>query len=241
MIHTNQTQYSEIIRVVILDDHLSTVEGYIFRLGQSPDIQIIATFLYSEELESFLEKETADILLLDLQVPISRSNGNNYPILTSLPKLLKAHPDLAVLVITMHSQRNLIQVIMEAGASGYILKDDQESLRKLATIVRAIANGRGIYLSPKAGQLVKKSPVTEFEQPLSPRQLEALSLCAAYPDAGASDLATRMHITSSTLRNLLFGAYIKLGVHSRAAAVARADQLGLLVPTSHKLDLESLE
>jgi DNA-binding CsgD family transcriptional regulator len=70
------------------------------------------------------------------------------------------------------------------------------------------------------------------ESLLSKRQLEALSLCLSYPDSSTADLANKMSISNSTVRNLLSGAYIKLDVHTRIAAVTKARQLGLISPES---------
>jgi ATP/maltotriose-dependent transcriptional regulator MalT len=58
--------------------------------------------------------------------------------------------------------------------------------------------------------------------------LEALSLSAAYPDSSTAELARKMLVSNSTVRNLLSGAYIKLDVHNRSAAIAKARQLGLI-------------
>ena len=65
---------------------------------------------------------------------------------------------------------------------------------------------------------------------LTPRQMEVLSLCAAYPDASTSDLAQMMSISNSTVRNLLSNLYLRLGVHSRTAAVEKAREMGLVTP-----------
>jgi DNA-binding CsgD family transcriptional regulator len=60
--------------------------------------------------------------------------------------------------------------------------------------------------------------------------LEALSLCAAHPGASTAELAKKMNIAHSTMRNLLSGGYLKLKVRTRAEAVARARQMGLITP-----------
>ncbi len=218
---------SQTIRIAILDDHPGIIDGYRYRLGEEPDLEIVGTAGYGEELEPLLAERPADVLLLDVQVPTSPENVNPYPILHLLPKLLQRYPDMNVLVISMHAQRALIQASMEAGASGYVLKDDQAAIRELAAVVRTVADG-GVYLSQIANQLLRKRPTDELNQALSARQVEALSLCAAYPDASSAELADKMSIAGSTLRNLLSGAYLKLEVRSRGAAVARARQMGLL-------------
>ena len=217
------------IRVAILDDHQGIIDGYQFRLNGATDIEVVATALYGEELEPILANKQVDVLLLDVHVPSSASNPNPYPILYQIPKLLQIYPDLSVLVISMHAQRTLINAIMESGASGYILKDDQASIRELASIVRMVANG-GVHLSPLAYQQLLKRHTGELGQPLTPRQLEALSLCAAHPGASTAELALKMNIAHSTMRNLLSGAYLKLKVRTRAEAVARARQSGLITP-----------
>ena len=70
----------------------------------------------------------------------------------------------------------------------------------------------------------------------SARQLEALSLCAAYPEATTAELADRLGVAHSTLRNLLSGAYLRLNVRSRTAAVAKAQRLGLITPPETTMD-----
>ena len=217
------------IRVAILDDHQGIIDGYQYRLSGATDIEVVATALYGEELEPILSRKPVDVLLLDVHVPTSASNPNPYPILFQIPKLLQIYPDISVLVISMHAQRTLISAIMESGASGYILKDDQASIRELASIVRMVANG-GVHLSPLAYQQLLKRHTGELGQPLTPRQLEALSLCAAHPGASTAELAKKMNIAHSTMRNLLSGGYLKLKVRTRAEAVARARQMGLITP-----------
>lgn len=225
----------EKIQVVILDDHQGIIDGYNFRLHNVEDIEIVATIGYGEEIEPVLAQYPVDLLLLDVTVPTSPENRNPYPILFVIPKLLKLYPDLTVLVVTMHNQRTLIRAVLEAGATGYVLKDDQTSIKELPSIIRMMVGG-GIHLSPSAYQLVMNSQGSSLEQPLNARQLEALSLCAAYPDATTAELADRMRIEGSTLRNLLSGAYLKLGVRTRAAAIAKARQIELITPASEPFD-----
>jgi DNA-binding NarL/FixJ family response regulator len=122
---------------------------------------------------------------------------------------------------------------MEAGANGYILKDDRATLVDLANVVLTIANG-GIHFSQKAHQLILNYQLQSGEA-LSSRQLEALSLCAAYPDDLVTELSKEMSIAPSTFRNLLSGAYIKLNVRTRAAAIAKAQSLGIITPAPPSL------
>ena len=217
------------IRVTILDDHQGILDGYLFRLSKIPEIEVAATLSFGEELEPTLEKTPTDVLLLDVSVPTASDNRNPYPILHIIPKLLELYPNLAILVISMFTDRGLIRAVVEAGASGYIFKDDQATIRDLGNVVLAVANG-GIYFSQEARQLILKHRNTNDTDPLTVRQLEALSLYAAYPDCSTTELAHKMSVSNSTVRNLLAGAYLRLGVHTRSAAIAKARELGVITP-----------
>jgi len=217
------------IRVTILDDHQNTIDGYVYRLNGHPKIEVVSTIAYGEELEPTLKKYPSDVLLLDVSVPTGPDNPNPYPILYIIPKLLQLYPDLNILVISMHAERGLIRAVMEAGASGYILKDDQSTARDLGSVVLSVAGG-GIYFSQKAHELYKKNQLKENDEIFTNRQREALSLCTAYPNNTTAELARKMLVSNSTVRNLLSSAYVRLGVHTRAAAIARARQLGLITP-----------
>jgi len=222
------------ISVTILDDHQSIIDGYLYRLSGQAKIEVVSTITYGEELEPALAKYPTDVLLLDINVPTAPDNLNHYPILYAIPKLLQVYPDLNVLVISMFAERGLIRAVMESGASGYILKDDQTTIRDLGNVVLSIAGG-GIYFSQKAHQLLLTQKTIPTGQRLSTRQLEALSLCASYPNSSTAELAQKMSVTNSTVRNLLSGAYARLEVQTRAAALAKAKQLGLITPESPTL------
>ncbi len=218
---------SDKIRVAILDDHQAIIDGYIFRLSQTQGIEVVATAIFGDELERMMANHTVDVLLLDVLVPTSSDNANPYPILLQISNLLQDYPDLRILAISMHDQRTLIKSIMDAGASGYILKDDQATIKELGNVVTTIAKG-GIHLSQGAYQKLFRKP-SENLVPTS-RQLEVLSMCAAYPDATTAELANHLEIKSSTIRNLLSDAYLRLKVRNRGAAVTKARQLGLITP-----------
>jgi len=220
---------AEKVRVAILDDHQSIIDGYIYRLSSTPEIEVVATANFGEELESVLNKNHADVLLLDLSVRTSPDNPNPFPILYLVPKLLQKFPNLSVLIISMFAEPGLMRSIIEAGASGYILKDDQPAFRELGNIVLSVAHG-GIFFSKKAHSLYMQADALNGSDLLTPRQMEVISLCAAYPDASTSDLAQMMNVSNSTVRNLLSSLYLRLSVHSRTAAVEKAREMGLITP-----------
>ena len=215
------------IRVTILDNHQSIVDGYLYRLSQKPEIEVVATLAFGGELEATLAEHPTDVLLLEFNIPTGALDRDLYPILTLIPKLLQLYPDLDILVVSIFSDRGLIKAVMEAGASGYILKDDSAAIRDIGNIVLSVADG-GIYLSENVGKLYQK------QEPLTHIQIEALTLCAAFPKSKTDDLARMMTVSNSTVRNLLSSAFLNLGVNTRAAAIAKAYQLGMLsrnIPT----------
>lgn len=219
---------TKLVKVSILDDHQTILDGYQFRLANSPRVEIASTLQFGSEINAALEKYSTDVLILDINVPTSQDNPNPYPILHVIPSLLQKYPNLAILVISMHNDRSLIRAVMEAGASGYILKDDQSMLVDLENVIVSIAAG-GIFLSREISNILLPANTNE-DVPLSQRQLEVLSLSLAFPDDTTADLAKKLSVANSTVRNLLSGAYIKLGVRTRAAAIAKARKLGVITP-----------
>jgi DNA-binding NarL/FixJ family response regulator len=217
------------VHVAILDDHQSIIDGYTYRLNNTPGIELVATSLYGEELQRILQEHRVDVLLIDLSVQTAADDSTPYPVLRAIPQLLQEYPDLRVLVISMHTGPGLMRTVMEAGVNGYITKDDHEALKNLGGIVLSASNG-DIYFSPEAYRLYRDYEKIGTGELLTPRQIEALSICALYPDMSTSELAGMLAVSNSTARNLLSSAYLRLGVHSRGAAIQKARNLGLVHP-----------
>lgn len=221
------------IKVAILDDHLSALDSYQFRLGSNPNIEVVATASYADELEAMLAENPVNVLILDVGVPNSAQNRNPYPILYVIPRLREEYPQLHILIISMYEQPTFVRFLLEAGANGYILKDDQDAIVRLPEIVTSVSTG-GLYLSGRLNHLL--SPANDENRMLSPRQQEALSLITAYPELDTDALASKMNVAPSTARNLLSRAYKRLGVHSRVAAAQRARDLGLQIIFPEEVD-----
>jgi two-component system response regulator NreC len=221
------TLTDSIVKVAIFEDHQSIVDGYLYRLSGEPKIQVVATVFFGEDLEPTLTQNQVDVLLLDVQVSTSQTNSNPYPVLRSVSSILQKYPNLNILAISMHTQAVLVQSFVDAGVRGYIQKDDYESIRQLAKIILMVANG-GVYFSDAAYQHLRQKESGKTSPILSPRQIEVLSLCVAYPDDSTDELAKRLNVASSTVRNLLSNAYIRLEVHTRAAAITKIKKMGLL-------------
>lgn len=214
------------IRVTILDDHQSILDGYVYRLSKVRQIEVVDTIRFGNDLEPSLKAHPTDVLLLDVSAPLSADDPTPFPIQHVISTLVQDCPELVIMVISMYTEPALVHAVMEAGANGYILKDDQKTIEDLGNIIISVANG-GVYFSERIQKyLVNRS---EGQAGLSPRQLEALSLAASYPNSTTAELAYKMGIANSSIRNLLSSAYLKLGVGTRAAAISKARQMGILV------------
>lgn len=215
------------IRVAILEDHQSIIDGYMYRLKDYPNIKIVGAAKFGEELHPILAKQPVDVLIMDVNVPGRPGETSPYPILHTVRELVKQYPDLSILVISIMTQLVLIRSLMEAGISGYIFKHDAESISHLGEHISTVANG-GIYFSPDAHESLRKHDAQASKPLLTQRQLEVLGLCASYPELSTGEIAIQLNVASSTLRNLLSSAYLRLNVRTRAAALARVRQMGLL-------------
>ncbi len=216
------------LRVMVLEDHQGVIDGYRYRLDREADIEVVATAVYGEELESTLAtNQPVHVLILDVNVPNSAEDKERYPILHAIPKMLRCYPDLKIITVSVYKQAALIKAIMDAGASGYILKDDRETHCILASVVRSVAAG-GIHLSKEAyEQFMRK---TAKKSHLSPRQEEILYLCASYPGWPSEEIGNELGLSGATVRNILSQIYAKLGVSNRSAAIDRAKEFGLIPP-----------
>lgn len=222
-------QMEQKIQVAIVDDHQSTVDGYGFRLSQWPGIAVAGTATFGNEIEPLLVAHPVHVLLLDVNVPTAPDNTIPYPILHVVPKLLNQYPGLSILIISMMLRRSLIEELLAAGASGYLLKNDRASMVALGRLVQTVVAGE-LVISPEVRRLLDSERDSENSVRLTPRQQEALSLCAVYPAWTHVDLANYLSVAPSTARNTLHGAYVRLDVSNLAAAIDKARRLGLITP-----------
>jgi DNA-binding NarL/FixJ family response regulator len=211
--------------VAILEDHQSVIDGYLYRLADAADIEVAGSAHYGQDLLPLLEAHQPDLLIMDLTVPISEEDGNHFPVLTVLPQIKAKYPDLLVLVISMHAQPTMVRAVARAGVDGYVLKDDTELIRSLSDVIRQVVDGERVFSSGVVSAVLPGEP-----GPLTPRQIEVLAYLAAEPDIALARLAQELHVAYSTVRNTVSAIYARLGVGSRAAAIAEARKRGLLPP-----------
>ena len=146
----------------------------------------------------------------------------------SIPKLLEKYPEMAVIVISMHSQRALVRALREAGASGYILKDDRAAMLELPAIIRLVHGWRNLF-QPGGGPAADGA-ARRGRRPADRPPGGGAVVLRGLPGDQHGAVAQQLHIAQSTVRNLLSGAYLRLEVPNRTAAIARARQLGLIAP-----------
>lgn len=226
---------SEKIKVAILEDHQSIIDGYLYRLGEAAEIEVVGVASFGEDLEPMLEKQPVDVLIMDINVPARPGSPSPFPALPVTRRITQNFPNLNILVISILTQHTLIQALVELGISGYIFKQDSDSIRSLPSVVTVIANN-GIYFSQEAHEKLRLEKSAPTSPTLTARQLEALLMCAAYPTLPTAEIAAKMKVASSTLRNLLSSAYLRLNVGSREPAIARLQQLGLIPPDPNESD-----
>jgi len=212
-------------KIAIIEDHQGIIDGYKFRLQNAEDIEIVDIAMNGEELDALLAvRQEIDILIMDINVPVSSQNNNYFPILQLVPKILENHTNIRDLIVSMLSELNLVKELVDAGISGYVVKGDVESIRALPTVLRKIHRGELYFSESINGKL--QEFVNQFG--LTNRQLEILSVCAAYPDLTSDQVAEMIDITSSSLRTTLSAVYSRLNVRSKAAAIFKAKDLGLI-------------
>jgi DNA-binding NarL/FixJ family response regulator len=214
------------IKVAILEDHQSIIDGYHMRLDDASGIKVVGIANNGEELNSLLrERQDVDVLIMDINVPSSPVNENPIPILHYVPRILESKPSLNILIVSMHTHPSLVKALANAGVSGYIFKHDSDSIRRLPAIIKTVSTG-GRYFNEALPEEADREIAAHHG--LTNRQLEILTLCASYPDLSTEQLAAELGIASSTIRNALSEAYDKLDVHSKAAAIAKSRNLGLI-------------
>jgi DNA-binding NarL/FixJ family response regulator len=159
-----------------------------------------------------------DVVLMDLRMP--GMDG-----VTAIRRLAERGVPARVLVLTTYDTDSDVLPAIEAGATGYLLKDSPRE--ELFRAVRAAARGEAV-LSPSVATRLLGQVRTPAREPLSQRELDVLGMVAR--GATNRDAAGRLFISEATVKTHLLHIYAKLGVNDRAAAVAAAYERGLLTP-----------
>ncbi|MEV4137996.1 response regulator transcription factor [Dactylosporangium sp. NPDC049742] len=205
------------IRVLLVDDHPVVRDGLRGMLESEPDLTVVGEAGSGDEAVTAAHTHRPDVILMDLRMPGLDGAG-------ATDRILAALPQTRVVVLTTYDTDADILRAVEAGASGYLLKD--ASRTDLTTAIRAAARGETVLAPSVAGRLVQQ--VRNPPQPpiLSTRELQVLSLVAT--GATNADIGRTLHITEATVKTHLLRTFNKLDVNDRTAAVTTAMSLGLL-------------
>jgi two-component system, NarL family, response regulator DesR len=211
---------SQLIRVVIADDHVLVLDGMRQALDALPDIQVVAVATNGDELLAVLEHAEPDVLIVDIEMP-----GK-----TGLAALRDLEDPPPALIVTMHTEDEYRERAAAAGAVGFLSK--ATPLPELAAAVRAVNDG--VNLMEAANLEATLSPYREARlspgaESLTARERELLALLAG-GISGTDELAEEMYISQKTVKNHLASIYEKLGISDRAQAVVEAMRLGLDKP-----------
>jgi DNA-binding NarL/FixJ family response regulator len=207
------------IRIAVVDDHPHVAIALRALLEKTPDIRLMAESRRGGDVMTLVRQTRPDVLLLDLFIE------PEFDALTVVRRLHADFPDLKVCLLSAHLEPSLVRDLLQAGACGYILKDD-DYVSRIDTIIRDLADGR-VYLSPQAYEaLAQATRIEGKEQPLSEREIEILRL--AQRGLPNPQIAQALHISPGTVRNHLCAIYDKLGVHSRHEALQIAAERRLI-------------
>ena len=204
------------IRLVIADDHPVVRDGLRGMLESQPDFQVIGEASDGAAALQLAIETEPDLILIDLRMPVMDG-------VTAIREIKRRRPGVQVLVLTTYDSDADILPAIEAGATGYLLKDT--SREELYRAIRAAARGETVLAPAVARRLIGRMRLP-VEEKLSSRELEVLGLVAG--GLSNSDIGGRLHISQATVKSHLIHIFGKLGVSDRTAAVTVALQRGLI-------------
>jgi DNA-binding NarL/FixJ family response regulator len=207
------------IRLLIVDDHPIVRDGLRSLFTGDAEFEVVGEAGDGAEAVRIAQRVDVDVILMDLRMPTM----SGVDAIARLREL--RHPARVLILTTYDTDRDVVAAI-DAGATGYLLKDAPRD--ELIRAVRAAHAGQSVLAPSVASTLIGLVGAVGTTGPdaLSPRELEVLRLVAE----GATNqvAARRLLISETTIKTHLLHIYAKLGVRDRAAAVATAYQRGLL-------------
>ena len=209
---------SDPIRLMIVDDHPVVRDGLTGMFANEDGIEVVAEAANGADAVRRARALRPDVILMDLRMP--ELDG-----VSAISALAQEGVGSRVLVLTTYDSDGDVLPAIEAGATGYLLKDAPRA--ELLRAVRAAAAGQSVLSPAVASRLLTqvRAPAAEG---LSERELEVLTLVAR--GATNRDAAQTLLISEATVKTHLLHIYAKLSVSDRAAAVAEAFNRGLLTP-----------
>ncbi|MCP4419466.1 MAG: response regulator transcription factor [Chloroflexi bacterium] len=214
---------NESIRVLITDDHSIVREGLALILETADNIEVVGEASDGAESLQLVAEHQPDVVLMDLRMP--GMDG-----LTAIEHLQRNHPQIAIVILTTYNEDDLMMRGLRAGAKGFLLKDTPR--KTLLDTIYAAAKGESLLGADVMRRLLAhtqaggKRPFASKDNPLTERELQTLrGVAKGETNKG---VALQLGITERTVKAHLTSVYNKLGVDSRAAAIAIAAQNGWL-------------
>jgi len=206
------------IRLLIVDDHPVVRDGLRGMFAGEDGFEVVAEATNGADAISKARAHEPDVVLMDLRMP--EMDG-----VSAIRQMTKLGIPARVLVLTTFDTDSDVLPAIEAGATGYLLKDAPRD--ELLRAVRSAAAGEAVLSPSVAARLLDqvRQPVKET---VSQRELEVLQLVAS--GATNREVAERLFVSEATVKTHLLHIYAKLGVNDRAAAVGAAFEKGLLTP-----------
>ena len=216
---------TEPIRVLVADDHAVVRDGLKLILETEDDFAVVGEAADGIEAVRLAGELQPQVVLMDLRMP--RMDG-----LEAIAQIRASQPAIAIIILTTYNEDDLMLRGLRAGARGYLLKDT--SRRALFDTVRAAARGEALLrpevLERVLNQLpsVPVSPQRPAQGALALSGRESEVLAGVARGERSKEIAARLRISERTVKAHLASIYNKLGVDSRAAAIAVAAEHGLL-------------
>jgi DNA-binding NarL/FixJ family response regulator len=206
------------IKVLIVDDHPVVRDGIRGLFTGDLEFEVVGEAADGREAVTRAEAYGPDVVLMDLRMPVMDG-------VEATRQIVERSLDTRVLIVTTYDTESDVLPAIEAGATGYVLKDTPRD--ELRRAVKAAAAGESVLSPPVArhllGQVRKPS-----QNALSGRELEILVMVAR--GATNKKVAAELFISQATVKTHLLHIFEKLGVNDRAAAVAAGYERGLLNP-----------
>jgi DNA-binding NarL/FixJ family response regulator len=210
------------IRLLLADDHPIVRAGLRAVVETEPDFAVVAEASTAEDAVAITAETQLDVVLMDLQFG-GATSGDRPMHGAEATATITARPDAPrVLILTTYDSDADILAAIEAGASGYLLKDAPPD--ELAAAIRAAAAGRSALSPAVAARLMDR--MRPSAQTLSARETEVLQLVSA--GLSNQQISQHLFLSQATVKSHLAHIYTKLGVDSRTSAVAIASSRGLI-------------
>jgi DNA-binding NarL/FixJ family response regulator len=205
--------------VLVVDDHPVFRLGLTALVGGLEGIDVVGEAESGEEAIARVDELSPDVVIMDVQLPDESG-------IQTTTRLLANNAALAILVLTMFDDDDSVHAAIRAGARGYLVKGAKPD--EIERAIRAVANGEvilGKSAAHMAQQALRRGGAGSVFPALSEREEEVLDLVARGLDNRS--IASRLVVNEKTVRNHVSNVFTKLGVASRAEAVARARDAGL--------------